>query len=165
MDDVEWEMEGMMIEWEMKFVLGKRVAGLMGNELVMEVEQVMEIEQVVGVVRDGDELVQSEQEAQHSASVYHVCRCTVRHHSEKHLQIKHQIQPDATKCVSPTLLLTWGADHSLLLLPWFQNPLAAYSVWTQNTSACLLIHYSRKRETGNSTVRPDTCKGLPSLYM
>lgn len=127
----------------------------------MEDEQVMETELVVVVVRDGDgEWFQSEPEAQHHASLFHVCRCTVRHHSEKHLQT----QPDATKRVSPTVLLTCGAGHSPLLSPLFPKPLAAYSVWTQNISACLLIHYSGKRETGKSTVRPDTCKGLKSLY-
>lgn len=61
--------------------------------------------------------------------------------------------------------LTWGADHSLLLPLWFPESLAAYSVWTQNTSACLLIHYSRKRKRGNNTVRSETCKGLQPLYV
>lgn len=82
MDAVEWEMGVMMIVWK-EVVLAKSVAGLMGDELVIEVEQVMKIEQVVGDVWDGDELVHSEQETQHHASVLHVCRCTVRHHSEK----------------------------------------------------------------------------------
>lgn len=100
------------------------------------------------------------------------CLCSLRlqMHSqtserETTSKIKYQIRPDATKAASPTLLLTWGADHSLLLLPWFPKYLAVYSVWTQNTSACLLIHYSRKRETGKSTVRRDTCKELQPLYM
>ncbi len=45
---------------------------------VMEVSLVMEVERVAGVVWDGDELVHTEQEVQHHATVLHVCRCTVR---------------------------------------------------------------------------------------
>lgn len=117
----------------------------------MEVLLVKEEEELVW---DGD--VHSEQEVQHHASELLVCS-TVRAEWET------PPTPAPTKHFS--MLLTWGADHSPPLSPWLPKPLATYSVWIQNTSACLLIHYSKKEERGNSTVRPDTCKGLQSLYM
>ena len=93
---------------------------------VMKVEWVMKVAQVVGVVWDGDEMIHTEQEVQHHAFLLHLCGCIVIHQSEKPPPNEASNTPYSTKHVSSTLPLTCGADHSLLLSPWFPKPLVAY---------------------------------------